>query len=241
MAQKQFDLKATVHRLLTPKETLASWVFDENQKMLPDIRKKLLKVAQIIIDEIISPIDGLEVADILLCGSSSDYFYHEKSDLDLFIEVHNNSCQSVAQDQRHLDMFLSSQIYKFKKYHFYYQRRFIDIKIGSKQIQFVGLYSILNNSWRIRPNKDIIKGLTEEEMITYYENRRREILMNRQEIIEKYSGMKLGAALNDFYVETVLNPPNIKDYYVFKLLNYERLLKPIGSESIMAYNRVLRL
>ena len=241
MAQKEFDLKATVHRLLTPQETLAPWIFDENQKMLPDVRQELLKIAQKIIDETITPIDGLEIADVCLQGSSSDYFYHDKSDIDLFIEVHNNSCSSIANDQKHFDMFLSSQMRQFKKYRFTYQDRLVDIKMGSKPRQLVGTYSILYNSWLVEPNKDIIKDLSEENMIAYYEKRRREILEEKQKIIEKYSGMKLGSALNDFYVEMVLCNLNIKDYYVFKLLNYERILKPIGAESIYAYNRVLSL
>ncbi len=240
MPQK-FDLKATVHRLLTPQKTLAPWIFDENQKMLPDVRQGLLKIAQKIIDETIAFIDGMEVTDILLCGSSADYFYHDKSDIDLFIEVKNTACRSIAKDQRHFDMFLSSQMYQFKKYHFHFQGRRIDIKMGAKIRLLVGTYSVLNDQWRIKPNKDIIKGLTEIDMISYYEKRRYEILESRQKIIEKYSGMKLGAALNDFFVQTVLSNLNIKDYYVFKLLNYEHLIKPIGSESIMAYNRVLRL
>ena len=78
-------------------------------------------------------------------------------------------------------------------------------------------------------------------MITYYEKRRREILEKRQKIIEKYSGMKLGTTLNDLYVKTVLCELNIKDYYAYKIFNYEHFLKPIGAESITAYNRVLRL
>ena len=241
MVQKEFNLKETVHRLLTPQETLAPWIFDENQKMLSDVRRKLLDMAQKMIDETIAPIKGLEVTDICLHGSLSDYFYHDKSDIDLFIEVKNKSCQSIAKDQKHFDMFLSSQTATYRKHPFFSQNRLIDIKMGVNEIQFVGVYSILNDKWRIKPNKDIIKGLTEENMIAYYEKRKREILKEKQKIIEKHSGMKLGSALNDFYVQTVLGNLNIKDYYVFKLLNYERILKPIGAESVYAYNRVLRL
>ncbi len=72
-----FDLKAHIHRLLTTNETLDSRLFDKNDVLKENIRTGLLKITDKIIEKTVAGIDGLEVYDICLTGSASNYFYRK--------------------------------------------------------------------------------------------------------------------------------------------------------------------
>lgn len=242
---KTFDLISTVRRILTPQEVLAPFAFDENNKMLPQVREKLLKIADFIIQKTVADVPGLEVFDVCLSGSAASYFYYNKSDFDVKIEVHNKNCPFLAKDKKHLDKFLATQILGLKQedYVFKYQNRLIDYKMASYEVDFRSVYSIKNDCWRIEPKKEV--DISESEMVEYYLKRKSEIMEEYEKIKQKYRGPDLGKQLNDFYVRTILRSiegnPQIKDHLVFKLLNYERILKPIGSDSIVAYNQAFNL
>ncbi len=239
----KFDLQATVHRLLTPQKTLAPWIFDQNNVMFEDVRLALLKICNKVVAETVADVEGLEVKDICLTGSSAGYFYHDRSDIDLRIEVHNQSSKELAKDRKHLDLFLATQLNGliYQGYRFTFHKRLIDIKISSRQVDFTQLYSIKQNKWLIKPVQNF--SISEQELIAYYQQRKSEILSHFEQIQKKYFGQDLGKALNDFYVATVMKSiagkPLEKDYLVFKLLNYEHILKPIGAASIRAYNQAL--
>jgi hypothetical protein len=242
---EKFNLDETIKRLLTPRETLAPWLFDENNQMHENMRLILLRYAQKLIESVISPIEGLEVTDITLTGSSSGYFYKDSSDIDMRVEVHNKGCKWLAKDSEHMDKFLATQLNGFfsQGYSFHVGKRLVDIKISSKQIDFLSLYSVKYKKWLIEPTKEI--NISKDEMKAYYLTEKKDIIEEYESIKRKYRGMELGSKLNDFFVRTVLrsikNNPTIKDHITFKLLDYEQLLKPIGAESIRAYNRVLQL
>lgn len=234
----KFDLNATIRRLLMPNKTLAPWIFDENEKMKEDVRKRLLKIGETYARETIGNISGLEVFDICLTGSSSGYFYHDQSDIDMRLEIHNVSCREISQEKIPLDMFLSA-LHIGRGLSFKFDNRKVDIKISSSEIDFMSLYSVKNNIWLIKPNLNMVQCLTVQKMTDYYQTRKAEILKEFEEIKSKYQGVELGNALNDFYIRVILKADNIKDYYVFKLLHYEHILQSIGSDSIQAYNNAL--
>ena len=154
---KTFNLEENIKRLLTPRETLAPWLFDENNQMHENMRLLLLRYAQKLIESTISPIEGLEVTDVTLTGSSSGYFYKDGSDIDMRVEVHNKGCKWLAKDSEHMDKFLATQLNGFFNdgYRFYVNKRLIDIKMSSKQVDFASLYSIKDNKWLIEPTKEI--------------------------------------------------------------------------------------
>lgn len=242
---KKFNLENTVRQLLTPQEVLAPWLFDANNVMLSDVRDDLLKIADFFVAQTVGDIAGLEVYDVTLTGSCSGYHYRQSSDIDLRIEIHNENCKELAKDKKHFEKFLSAQTVcllhngEFMKY----KGRFVDVKLSCYQIDFVSLYSIKNNKWLVYPEKDF--KVTEDEMTAYYEKRRKAIKDELIKIRRKYKGIELGRQLYEFYGRVVSgcysNGATVKDRIVFKLLNEERILKPIGAESILAYNDAFSL
>lgn len=243
----EFNLEQAVLKLLSPKQTLDQSLFDEHDAMKESVRLDLLKISDKVIEKTIGKINGLEVTDICLTGSASNYFYHEKSDIDLRIEVHNKHAKELAKDAYHFDKFLSTQIPALlaKGYKFIYQNRLVDIKMSSKQIDFVSLYSIKHNKWLIYPDQKVIEKITAADLISYYKKRKTEILSGVHTLKTKYKGADLGDKLEEFYVQNVnksiVGSPTLEDYLVFKLLNKEGILKPIGSDSILAYNKAFSM
>ena len=244
---EKFDLNGAVSRLLNPQETLDRRLFDENDCLKTEVREGLLAISDKVVKETIEGIYGLEVKDVCLTGSASNYLYREQSDIDMRIEIHNNGLKSIAKDTEHFDTFLAALMggLHAKEYHFRFQGRLVDIKISSKEIDFVSLYSIKDNKWQIKPQKELLKTVSQDEMMAYYIKRRTEILSEFNAIKAKFKGVDLGNKLEDFYIEAVNRSikgfPTLKDYLIFKLLNMEGILKPIGSESILAYNEALSL
>lgn len=240
---KTFNLEQVVHRLLSPNKILAPWIFDEKEIMFEDVRAGLLKITDYIIEKTIKDIDGLEVTDICLTGSSADYIYHEKSDFDIKIVAQNKNCLSLKNNKKDFNNFLSAVFSGLfiHPYKFFYKKRFVDVKITSDPIELTGLYSILHQKWIVRPCCNKTKDISEEELKTYYLQKREKLFSDIQKIKERYFGVELGKHMEDLYIQTVLDTKNIKDYLAYKILCYEGLVKPIGSNCILTYNRALSL
>ncbi len=245
--KKPFNLEKDLERLLCLQPKLDPRIFNENGIMKEDIRQSLLKITDKVYKKTITDINGLEIKDICLTGSSSNYFWRDDSDIDLRIEVINKSNKSLEKDIFHFDKFLGAQMEGLseKGYAFYFQNRTVDIKMSLKQIDFISIYSIKDNVWRIEPNRDAVCGISKTEMIDYYKMRKAQILEEFYQIKTKYKGVEQAEKLEILYLkiidESMNVRQNIKKHIFFKLLNQERLLKAIGSESILAYNKALSL
>lgn len=71
-------------------ETLNDKIFDvETQEMLPEVREKLLEIADNFVENVHEDELDLEVKDIVLIGSNANYNYTKDSDLDVHIIVKN--------------------------------------------------------------------------------------------------------------------------------------------------------
>jgi len=234
----EFDLDAEITRLLTPRQTLAPWIFEPSGIMKEDVREGLMNIVRKVVSETIYGILGLEVKDVCLTGSSSGYLYKDDSDIDIRIEVHNINCPELTDNQDPFDDFLSSQKTGFfaHGYNARFLGRFVDVKMTSEQVDFLSLYSVKNNKWLIKPNRDYAKDLTLKDIKKYYLKARTDVLNEFDAIQAKYKGALLGTKLKDFYFKVCHNEKNFKDFAVYKLLSRERILKAIREKSVFANN-----
>lgn len=237
-----FDLEKTVTRLFTPQEKLAPWIFDDNGKMLPDVREGLLDIADKVVDETIAGIEGLEVYEVYLTGSSSGLLYYDKSDIDLKIEVHNTGCKEIRQDENVFRSFLTSLQAGFfaHKYNLYFHGRFVDVKIVPKPIEFMSLYSIKNDKWIIKPWTDFVNDFNVEDFKSHYLKKKAEMLAEFEKIKAENKGISLGLKMEELYTKIFGNIKTVEEYFVYKLLHYERLIKPIKEQSILGYAEAYR-
>lgn len=74
-------------------ETLNPKLFDENNKLLPEVREKLLEIAKEFTDKINEDNVAFNIQEIKIVGSNCSYNYTDKSDIDMHIQVETASLE----------------------------------------------------------------------------------------------------------------------------------------------------
>lgn len=237
------NIKEILTGFMRPNETLDPFLFDYREQMKEEIQTKLLSCAQRIIEHVFAPIKGLEIADICLTGSTSSYFYHQKSDIDMRIEIHNKNCPYLTKDPNLFDSFLntmSNTFYRTGNIELV-NNRFVDIKTSSRQIDLLGLYSIKKQKWRIYPNKNIYRNINPDEIIDLYFKRKEKIKTDMAKIRSSSDGLELAENINKYYINQIVSNTNIKDFLVYKLLKHDQVFQIMSSLNIRLYNKALSL
>jgi predicted nucleotidyltransferase len=127
----------------------------ENQKMNPKVRQNLLEIAYQFIDSF-----GLDVVidDIIVTGSIANYNWSEYSDVDLHILVDYGQFQKEMKD-------VYIEYFDLKKIVFNQKRNLkmfgfdVEVFVEDSNVKGIsgGLYSILNDEWIKKPQKEKFK------------------------------------------------------------------------------------
>lgn len=136
------------------KDELNPKIWDKGQKMKPEVKKTLLKIADDYFESLDIP--GVDIEDITMTGSLANYNWSKYSDVDLHIVV---DYKDIPVDEELVQDFLKSKSSAWNKEH--------DIKIYGYDVEIyvqdinethhsTGVYSILNNEWNIKPKKEKI-------------------------------------------------------------------------------------
>ena len=126
-------------------------IWDENQKMKPEVKKTLLKITDDYFESLDLP--GVDIEDVTMTGSLANYNWSKYSDVDLHIVI---DYKDVPVDKDLVQDFFKSKSSNWNKEH--------DITIYGYDIEIyvqdinephhsTGVYSILNNEWKIKPEK----------------------------------------------------------------------------------------
>ena len=126
-------------------------IWDENQKMKPEVKKTLLKIADDYFESLEIP--GVDIEDVTMTGSLANYNWSKYSDVDLHIVI---NYKDVPVDEDLVQDFFKSKSSNWNKEH--------DVKIYGYDVELyvqdineehhsTGVYSILNNEWVIKPEK----------------------------------------------------------------------------------------
>jgi hypothetical protein len=137
------------------KDELNPKFWDENKKLNPQVRERLLKIAQEFIDFISVPI---VVEDILFIGYLTNYGWSEYSDIDLHVSIDFNQFP-----KENLELY--EELFNVKKIIFNTTH---NIKIFGFDVELYvedstkgnysnGVYSILYDEWNILPTKENVK------------------------------------------------------------------------------------
>jgi len=136
------------------KNSLSHIIFDENQMMHKDIRKKLMDIADSFVEFI-----GIDffIHDIILVGSLANYNWSNYSDVDIHLIVDfENSGYSIDLLQEFFDakktLWNNSNEIKISNYDVELYVQDIDEEFHS-----AGIYSILKNKWVNKPEKSTNK------------------------------------------------------------------------------------
>jgi len=127
----------------------------ENQKMNPKVRQNLLEIAYQFIDSF-----GLDVVidDIIVTGSIANYNWSEYSDVDLHILVDYGQFQKEMKD-------VYVEYFDLKKIVFNQKRNLkmfgfdVEVFVEDSDVKGIsgGVYSILNDEWIKKPQKEKFK------------------------------------------------------------------------------------
>lgn len=226
------QVKDIAIRLLTPNDTLDVRVFDIHGKMHPEIKRILLDEADFIYNRCLGDIEGLKLQDVYLTGSSAGYFYRDKSDLDMRIQVINEDCPYIVDDIPSFETFMS--VMKngvFSDTKFRVGNRFVDIKFGAHNFEIMGLYSILHDKWIIEPRKDIVDGLDIDDIMEEYTKRFYQIKDYMRHMLDSGKNKTLDGIeeIEQYYKNCIINSgSSIREYIIYKLLNYRGIHNQIA-------------
>ncbi len=134
-------------------ETLNDKIFNvETQEMLPEVREKLLEIANNFIDAVHEDNLDLEVKDIVLIGSNANYNYTKDSDLD----VHIIASSKPDCNKKHLNQIYQAYKSLFNsKYDIYIHNIPTEIYVEMDDVNAMsgGIYSIKDNKWLKQPKQ----------------------------------------------------------------------------------------
>jgi hypothetical protein len=136
------------------KDSLSSKIFDDNQKMLPEVKERLLLIAQQFIDTLDLPI---QVKDITLTGSLANYNWSEYSDIDLHIL---SDFGSTGLNKSLLRKYLDSKKSLWND-NYPIKLKGYDVELYAQDTSEThtssGVYSIKNDDWVVEPKKESIE------------------------------------------------------------------------------------
>ena len=133
-------------------KTLNKKFWSEDNKFNPDIREKLLSITNDFIDKL--DLDGVEIHDVTLTGSNSNYNYNDYSDLDVHVLI---DFKDINEDEDLVKKALDGQRFVWNLRHNISLRDHgVEMYIQDKDEPHVasGLYSLLNNEWITEPSYD---------------------------------------------------------------------------------------
>lgn len=232
MKYDYYKIRELAQKLLTPQKTLDRQLFDINGKLYPEIRKDLLNITDYAIKTSVDIFDVMEVKDIYMNGSCASYFYRPNSDIDIRIDARNEKAPYLAQDDKYLTL-LTTGVLKGATHGFNFKvnKRFVDIKISPYMSEIVGLYSVMNDKWVVKPDKNITEGLNIADICNEYEKQ----FYIAQDVINNFNSKKVSELSDILNLETYIenrifkSAENMREYVVYKLLNYSGVFKHITS------------
>jgi len=226
-------------------KTLEPNLWDENKNLKPDIRLTLLKVAK---DFYLSTDFKSEILDILLLGSSTNYSWTPKSDIDVHIVI---DITKEGLDTEHYRKFLDSLSGRFNEEHniivknhkveVYLQDITEKNSTPEKARPHGAMFSLLHNKWLVPPKNEqpvldrqaIRKAFYEikDQIDKVVETRNIDGLKMLMKSIRDYRNKGLESKEGEFSVENV----------VFKALRHTGLLEKLKNSINSMYDRLVSL
>ncbi len=133
------------------RDNLNPKIWDKDQKMKPEVRKRLLKVADDYFEGLELP--GVDIVDVTMTGSLANYNWSKYSDVDLHIII---DYKDLPMKQDMVQDFLKSKSSTWNDQHEIKVYGFeIEIYVQDEDEEHIstGVYSVLNNEWNVEPEK----------------------------------------------------------------------------------------
>tara|TARA_R110001583_G_scaffold105522_2_gene253466 strand:- start:2485 stop:3525 length:1041 start_codon:yes stop_codon:yes gene_type:complete len=133
-------------------KTLNTKFWSEDKKFDPVIREKLLSITEDFIDKL--DLDGVEIHDVTLTGSNSNYNYNDYSDLDVHVLI---DYKDINEDEDLVRKAIDGLRFRWNLRHNINLRDHgVEMYMQDKDEPHIasGLYSLLNDTWLTEPTYD---------------------------------------------------------------------------------------
>lgn len=152
------EFKRDVRKLnlstLVPNDKLIPGIWDEKENFNPEVRQKLLKIAQDFFESL-----DLDVAidDITVTGSGASYNWSKMSDIDLHILV---DYRKVDENTDLVGDYFRGKIFVWNQKHdieFFDHEVEIYVQDTEEPHHSLGVYSLMKDEWLTKPEKEDVK------------------------------------------------------------------------------------
>lgn len=133
------------------KDTLCPDIFDENEKMIPEVRKNLLKIGEDFYKYL--AVEWVKYEDIILTGSLANYNWSTSSDLDLHVVLPFNE---ITKNKDLADNYAYAQKELWNDRHDINIKNFpVELYAQDSDGELVagGIYSVLYDKWIKKPER----------------------------------------------------------------------------------------
>jgi len=216
-----------------------------HEELRPEIRKKLLKIAQDFIDNL--PVE-VDIEDVTLTGSLANYNWSNYSDVDLHIIV---DFLSIDENRALIKSFFDNARMRWNNKHQITMKGYdVEIYVEDAREQHLssGVYSLLNNEWikrpqRFRNNIDFFAARRKADDIEFQVNivnnlistgKLETAMKNVARLKKKIKDMRragLESTMKEFSIENI----------AFKILRRNGVLRTLDNFKNQVYDRVMTI
>jgi hypothetical protein len=227
------------------RDTLNPKIFDEDQKLKPEIRTRLLMIADDFFETLDIP--WTDVEDVTLTGSLSNYNWSRFSDVDLHILI---DYKEIGENSDLVSEYLMAKKNLWNEKHDITIKGY-DVEVYAQNIEeehiSTGVYSILWDDWLVKPKKGDISidakkvrqkaasiiGGFDTLMLTYHNNEYDKVIRRIQNLKTKIKKLR----------QTGLDREGEYSYenITFKVLRRVGLLDKLSDLETLAYDKSLSL
>jgi muramidase (phage lysozyme) len=217
--------------------TLNPDIWSNENEIKPDIRIKLLQIASDFYKDSKLPIP---IKDVVLIGSNANYNWTTTSDLDVHILINTVDLHMAPENIKPYLNLISNKWNKEHDIHIKNYNVELYIQDTSKKNTATGIYSLLNNMWKMKPQKQ-------------------NVVLDKELIKQKYQDivLRIKSSLKEKNLESMKN--TLKDIYdlrqsgldragefstenvVFKLLRNKNYLDSLRNEINRLYDKQISI
>ena len=239
------DPKLASTSTLKMKKELNPEIWMKNHHLYPNVRKRLLKIAQDFFDKL--ELNHLYPYDVTLTGSLANYNWSEHSDIDLHIIIDLNATKNSRELLREL---IDAKRVEWNRTH--------DIRVYGYEVEIyvqdkiephisTGIYSVMKDNWVLKPRP--------QELDIDWEEVRKKAKFVARRIEEVYELFKHGK-FRDSYRSTIKLKEKIRklrkcglehggqystENLAFKLLRRSDYLDKLSSLKVISYDKMMSI
>lgn len=228
------------------RDNLNNKIWDKEEKLKPEVKKRLLKIADDYFEGLDLP--GVDIEDVTMTGSLANYNWSKYSDVDLHIIIDYKDMpmkQDMVQDYLKSKSSSWNETHDIKVYGFEVEIYIQDI---SEEHVSSGVYSVLRDEWNTKPQKKKIS--IKDSSIKEKSNRVMDMIDDLYDLMRDDEDYEKIVKLTDKVKDKIKKMRKCGldkggefsiENMVFKVLRRNGMLERLNDIKTVAYDKLLTL